>query len=176
MVLFYPFSHLVIGKICFWWLNINSLKAEWVWLIMYDLGSYSLVYGRLQAAILLAKSSAAVMWRLETELVTKSPFWYCGCCSVSSGVTWRRSTYTGLDRRHVNRGTVSKLVTFRCDWHACSPKLWVFFHIVCCDDKKKNCCSSEYAMKDKYPSLQKSDCIIATESHIVKTTGYQYKH
>ena len=31
-------------------------------------------------------------------------------------------------------------------------------------------------MKDKSSSLHKSDCILATESHRVNTTGYQYKH
>ena len=42
------------------------------------------------------------------------------------------------------------------------------------DDKNKKKISSEYVMKDKSLSLHNSDCILATESHRVITTGYQY--
>ena len=59
--------------------------------IMNGLWSYLFVYRGLQPEVFLTGSSAALMWRLRTEFAQKSPFWYCGCSSVSLGLNWRRS-------------------------------------------------------------------------------------
>ena len=75
---------------------------------MNGLRSYLLVYGGLQAAVPLAGSSAALMWRLEIELAQKP-----------IPVLWMQFNFFRLaleeephiqdrDRRHMNCGTVLK--------------------------------------------------------------------
>ena len=96
---------------------------------MNGLGSYLLVYGELQPAVLVG-SSAALMGTLETaRMRKKSPFWYCGCSSVSLGLNWRKSHW------HIqeSRPNAEKLLPLKSSCLllrlTCifSLTLWVFF-------------------------------------------------
>ena len=111
---------------------------------MNGLGSYLLVYGELQPVVLVG-SSAALMGRLETELAQKSPFWYCGCSSVSLGLNWRKSHWHIQEsRRNAEKLLPPKSSRLLLRLTCIFSHVVGIFHVVYCDGKKY---SSEYVME-----------------------------
>ena len=103
---------------------------------MNGLESYSLVYGELQSAVL-ARSSA-LDGETQNKACTKNPPWYCGCNSVSLGLTWRESHWR-IQESWPNAEKLSPLKSccLLLQLTCIFSQVVGVFHVVCCDDKKK---------------------------------------
>ena len=71
---------------------------------------------------------------------TKKPFWYCGCSSVSLGLSWRKSHWH-VQESQPNAEKLSPLksccllLRLTCIF---TQVVGAVFHVIYCDDKRKN--------------------------------------